>query len=129
MNILNPLHAWPKKASYELRLGKYAHRGFAVLIPGLVRKRIANDVIRCNDLCQLKGLARLVKVCFEMEASIDSSYPRLPDNIEKLRGHIREIESGDERLINGHIDYGDEEVHKGVGQVWVPSVYADDTFE
>ena len=34
-NILNPLHAWPSKASYEFRLVKYALRGYSISVPGL----------------------------------------------------------------------------------------------
>lgn len=65
-NILNPLHAWPNKPSYELRLAKYAHRGFSVVIPGLDDslvdlKRIVHDDV---DYDALKGLARFLKFCF-----------------------------------------------------------------
>ena len=35
VNVLNPLHAWPNKPAYEVRLGKYAYRGFSVTVPGL----------------------------------------------------------------------------------------------
>ena len=28
--VLNPLHAWPNEPTYELRLAKYAARGFVV---------------------------------------------------------------------------------------------------
>ena len=33
--VCNPLHSWPNQPTYELRLAKYAARGFAVAVPGL----------------------------------------------------------------------------------------------
>lgn len=35
VNVLNPLHAWPRKASYEFRLTKYALRGYGIAVPAL----------------------------------------------------------------------------------------------
>ena len=34
-NVVNAIHAWPRSPAYEMRLTKYACRGFAVLCPGL----------------------------------------------------------------------------------------------
>jgi len=62
INTLNPLHAYPQKASYELRLAKYAHRGFAVALPGFDKKRLDDDTISNLPFEDLKGLARLLKV-------------------------------------------------------------------
>ena len=54
-NILNPLHAWPNKPSYELRLAKYGQRGVAIYAPGLDKKRLDLDTILTSELSTLKG--------------------------------------------------------------------------
>jgi len=71
-NILNPIHATPTAASYELRLAKYAKRGYAVLIPGLDKSRVDFTRILPADLGSLKGLARLLKVSQELESQATS---------------------------------------------------------
>lgn len=68
MNVLNPIHAWPAKASYDLRLAKYAHRGFSVLIPGFDESRFDFKRILTANISSLKGLARLLKICHEVES-------------------------------------------------------------
>ena len=68
--ILNPLHAWPRQPSYELRLAKYAARGFPVAVPGLLRERGVDGskkpldwkVITRSRLIKLRGAARLVHI-------------------------------------------------------------------
>lgn len=72
VSILDPIHAWPNKSSYELRLAKYTYRGFPVLVPGLNKKRINCERIRRSPLGERKGLARLLKVSFETEADNDA---------------------------------------------------------
>jgi hypothetical protein len=67
MNILNPLHSWPNKPSYEERLVKCASRGFPVVIPGLDESCIDGCRIRRLELAELKGLARLLKLSFKAE--------------------------------------------------------------
>lgn len=61
-NILNPLHAWPNRASYEFRLAKYASRGFAVSVVGIDRRRVDYSSIQKSRLAGLKGLARFIKI-------------------------------------------------------------------
>ena len=46
VNVLNPLHAWPNRATYEFRLCKYASRGWPVAVPALDVRRI--DVLAVN---------------------------------------------------------------------------------
>lgn len=70
VNLLNPLHAWPNKPAYEMRLAKYAHRGFSVAVPGLDKERIDYEVINRTAIDKLRGLARLLKVIFTMEAPV-----------------------------------------------------------
>jgi hypothetical protein len=67
VNILNPLHSWPNKPSYEERLVKYASRGFPVVIPGLDESCIDDCRIRQVELATLKGLARLLKLSLRAE--------------------------------------------------------------
>ena len=74
MNVLNPVHAWPNRASYELRLAKYAYRGFPVLVPGVDRGLIDGEHLH-GELESLKGLARLLKVSQEMESAASTLRP------------------------------------------------------
>ena len=60
-NVLNPLHAWPNAPTYELRLAKYAARGFTVVVPGLDRARVDWPRVR-GGLSKLAGLARLLAI-------------------------------------------------------------------
>ena len=76
VNVLNPLHAWPRKASYELRLGKYASRGFPVYAPGIDKSQVDYDLINKTSLKDLKGLGRFLKVVFELEPSIPTYFYR-----------------------------------------------------
>ena len=99
INVVNPIHAWPSKASYELRLAKYAKRGFSVLIPGLDMSRVDHGRILPAEMGKLKGLARLLKVSQEMESaaatltpdscyrppSTYSSYPRKVNLVPALK--------------------------------------------
>ena len=43
-NIANPLHSWPNRATYELRLVKYACRGFAVALPGIQESQFKRSI-------------------------------------------------------------------------------------
>jgi len=74
MNVLNPVHSWPNKASYELRLAKYAYRGFPVLVPGVDKGLVDYERLH-GELESLKGLARLLKVSQEMESAASTLHP------------------------------------------------------
>ena len=63
--ILNPLHAWPRQPSYELRLAKYAARGFKVAATGLLTPPRAFAELQWRKmtrlrLINLRGAARLM---------------------------------------------------------------------
>lgn len=66
-NILNPLHSWPSKASYEYRLVKYALRGYSISVPGLETVSLDTVTIVNTPLSQLKGFARLVRLVLAYE--------------------------------------------------------------
>jgi hypothetical protein len=124
VNILNPLHAWPNKPSYELRLAKYAYRGFPVLVPGLDKKRIDYDRIRQTDLCELKGLARLLKIAFEMDGSLDEradDFPQEPREVQKLKSHVKREYDETELLTRGLTSGYMEDVDS----ILIPSVYGE----
>ena len=127
VNILNPIHAWPNKSSYELRLAKYAHRGFPVVVPGLNRKRINYEQIRRTPLGDLKGLARLLKVSFETEAdngadtNLRVPYHE-PEYIPRLRAETIRCFSETEMLTRGLLG-GYDDVDDGV---IIPTVYGAD---
>ena len=75
MNVVNPIHATPSRATYELRLAKYAKRGYSVLVPGLDQGRVDFIRILPAELSSLKGLARLLKVNQEIASSAQTLLP------------------------------------------------------
>lgn len=84
-NILNPLHSWPNKSSYECRLGKYAYRGYSVLVPGFSRKHVDHERIQRTEDSKLRGLSRLLVVTSEMETQREhGDHPRAPDRIPRI---------------------------------------------
>lgn len=132
VNVLNPLHAWPNKASYEYRLAKYAFRGFAVLVPGLDSNKIDLERIVVSDIKDLHGLSRFLKVSLEMDSAtpyktleyaeegdegavqdnadpdyfwIHHSRPRTPRDIPSLRSQELLTVTEDMRLIE-HLNTG-----------------------
>ena len=73
-NILNPLHAWPVRAAYEFRLAKYASRGYSIAVPGLDYGKLDHVRIRNDELRNLSGLARLLRICHHIDfGSISNS--------------------------------------------------------
>ena len=61
-NVLNPLHSWPCKASYEFRLVKYALRGYSIAVPGFESVDVDLAKIIGVPLSKLKGFARLLRM-------------------------------------------------------------------
>jgi len=118
-NVLNPLHAWPNRPSYELRLGKYGARGFAIAVPGLDEKRIDNERIRQQTLDKLKGLARLLKVSFTMEKDATKTVPETPLCNGDLKVHaVADMGDCDILIAGRAYDHGTE-------GVIVPRVYCN----
>jgi hypothetical protein len=70
VNVVNALHAWPNRASYEFRLVKYASRGFGICVPGLDRLHVDSDKIRRTPLEELKGMGRLLHIAHQTEFSL-----------------------------------------------------------
>lgn len=135
LNVLNPLHAWPKKASYELRLGKYAARGFAVYVPGLPKNRIGySDQIQKSKLKDLKGIARFIKTDIEMNTacpvySYDVSHAPsftmekrtpAPKNIKSLRDSVVDDLTPSELVVDCLYDFYDDE---NLDDILVPAIY------
>ena len=122
-NVLNPLHAWPNRASYELRLCKYAKRGFAVFVPGLEKKRINYEMIRNSSLRDVKGLARLLKITHDYESAPSFGLYNIGfSDIPSVRSLQREDKTPEERLIACESGYGDD---TDVGQLLIPSCYGE----
>ena len=72
--MCNPLHSWPNEPTYELRLAKYASRGFAVAVPGLNLERV--DLLRATTeaaLPKLRGVARLLLLHAELQMRLKHS--------------------------------------------------------
>lgn len=122
-NVLNPLHAWPNRPSYELRLAKYGARGFAVAVPGLDNKRIDSERIRLQTLDKLKGLARLLKVSFTMEKDAAKKVPDAPLHNADLKQHAVEEMDDCDLLVSGR----DDNYDGGIEGVIVPRVYGRGT--
>ena len=59
-NVVNAIHAWPRSPAYEMRLTKYACRGFAVLCPGLDPGCVDHARVRNESFSALAGVARSV---------------------------------------------------------------------
>jgi len=59
-NVVNAIHAWPRSPAYEMRLTKYACRGFAVLCPGLDPGCTDHARVRGESFGSLAGVARSV---------------------------------------------------------------------
>ncbi|CAB9503687.1 POZ domain-containing protein KCTD7 [Seminavis robusta] len=112
-NIINPLHAWPNKPSYELRLAKYMARGFAIVVPALDQNQVTviiYDAIVKSSLPDLKGLARLLKIVFELDLARESSRDEFELNSItdlggrgnfRLRHHFVADLSDCEKLVHG----------------------------
>ena len=62
VTICNPLHAWPVQPSYELRLAKYAARGFHTAVPGIDLSGLDWNSTARHKLTDLRGAARLLHV-------------------------------------------------------------------
>ena len=72
--VCNPLHSWPNQPTYELRLAKYASRGFAVAVPGLNLEGV--NVLRATTeaaLPKLRGVARLLLLHAELQTRLKQS--------------------------------------------------------
>jgi hypothetical protein len=121
VNVLNPLHAWPNRPSYELRLSKYAYRGFPVAVPGLDEVRIDWKRIRATRLQDLKGLARFLKIAPEMETAPDRetiSFPQHPSCLQGLRRHVlRDVSTWIKVSRGGGFAYDE------IGEAILPSVF------
>lgn len=130
--------AWPKRASYEFRLAKYAFRGFATFVPGIDQSRIDFNRIRRSPLSEHKGLARFLKIASEMEGAPshscsewDQAYvranhilrPPTPREIAVLREDEIGVHSEDERLID-LLDF-DYDEDGGNREVLIPTAYND----
>lgn len=117
-NIVNPVHSWPNRASYEMRLAKYATRSFDVAVPGLDWSQVDVPRLLSSTTKQLKGLGRLLKIGMEMKRiPLDCD----PHRIESLKSDTRECLDPAEALLSGVNGFYDESPES----VFVPSAYCD----
>ena len=70
VNVLNPLHAWPSKASYEFRLVKYAARGYPIAVPGWQHLDVDWRKVHQIQFTEARGLARLLRIVAALESGI-----------------------------------------------------------
>jgi len=122
-NVLNPLHAWPNRASYELRLTKYSIRGFAVAIPGLDRSRVDKERLNSSAMEKLIGLARLFKAELELYRDVvaarDVDDPIRADGLkEEAKLCLNPLTF----LIQGYAGWDSNRPANAI----IPSVYAED---
>ena len=121
MNILNPLHAWPNTSSYELRLAKYARRGFSVWVPGLKHNLIDSDKVHCEAVSKLKGMARFLKISGDIKGWLNEfRFRYYPECVPTLRSEERSCLTDDEKLVLG-LDDGYDTIDSSV---LVPSFYS-----
>ena len=83
--VCNLLHSWPNQPTYELRLAKYASRGFAVAVPGLNLEGV--NVLRATTeaaLPKLRGVARLLLLHAKLQTRLKQS-AQLGRSVSTLR--------------------------------------------
>jgi len=147
VNVLNSSHAWPRKASYELRLAKYAHRGYAVYVPGINNQTMKNhgnrsaptrslygERIQKSKLKDLTGISRFLKIVMEMNSAPSVNYwswqpagqsqyksrPARPRDIKSLRPDVlTDTMTPGKRLVDGLTNTYDDEIEA----VLIPNVY------
>ena len=73
-NVVNAIHAWPRSPAYEMRLTKYACRGFAVLCPGLDPASVDERRVRGSPFDALSGVARLLRVATLVELAQPTTF-------------------------------------------------------
>jgi len=71
-NLVNPIHAWPNQPTYELRLAKYAARGFAVAVPSLQPRQVDLYRAAAAPLPELSGLMRLIHIDLELAIRVNT---------------------------------------------------------
>ena len=139
VNVLNSIHSWPKKASYELRLAKYAHRGFTVYVPGMAKDRpnLYNDRMMNSKLHELFGVSRFLKIVIEMDPAqglelrnthaFFKNYrgrkavrPRSPREIPNLRPIFLKETMDDSQLLIEGLTGSYDEINR---DVLVPNIY------
>ena len=107
-NIVNALHAWPNSPAYELRLTKYATRGYTVVVPGLDMRAVDHGRIRGAEFRHLKGVARLLRIA----SFIENARPKTFREAKKLL--VQHFFKGDALKYNSFGFYHEYE--------WGPSV-------
>ncbi|KMZ60767.1 hypothetical protein ZOSMA_5726G00010, partial [Zostera marina] len=97
--ILNPIHSRPNTPSYELRLAKYAQRGFNIGVPGFDAKRVDMAMLLGTKVSKMRGLGRLVCLAVgRMQMGDVSEHPLgvafgvlLPDASGEDRENVQEM--------------------------------------
>eukprot|EP00977_Amphora_coffeiformis_P002906 scaffold561_cov162-Amphora_coffeaeformis.AAC.7 len=121
VNILNPIHVWPNRPSYEIRLAKYANRGYAVAVPALDMRRVDDQRIRTTSLHNTHGLSRLIKIVYAVESDCLAKDPCDPIRNPGLKENAKTVMSECEQLINGY--YQDDDVEGPIQGIIVPKIY------
>ena len=138
VNVLNSIHSWPRKASYELRLAKYSHRGYAVYLPGVStnQSNLYNEHLQKSRLNRLCGLSRFIKIVMELNTAPLFRYsiydhrgdggwrsatkPRSPRDVPSLQSdYLNDTMNPGEILIEGLTGTYDEDIEN----VLIPVVY------
>ena len=111
-NTVNSLHSWPRSAAYEIRLTKYACRGFAVFCPGLDVANVDHALVRAGQFSALSGVARLLHLANLLETSRPASFDDAKATLIKVGINVKYNLSG---LYDTpvHTLPGDEPTNKG----------------
>jgi hypothetical protein len=109
LNVLNPLHASPRNC-YEIRLAKYATRGYAVQVAGIYESRIDRDNIQANAIETQNGLAGFLKIAYAMEKGSFSAPDKETLYHSDLRGEaVYGMSPYCETFIRGRESYADND--------------------
>ena len=93
-NTINSLHSWPRSAAYEIRLTKYACRGFAVLCPGLDVANVDHALVRAGQFSALSGVARLLHLANLLETSRPATFDDAKATLIKVGINVKYNLSG-----------------------------------
>jgi hypothetical protein len=99
-NVLNPLHSWPCKASYEFRLVKYALRGYSIAVPAFESVDVDLAKIIGVPLSKLKGFARLLRMVMAFDDACKQGGDMVPPKVFRTI-HITYTRHGRDEYAKG----------------------------
>ena len=87
--MVNALHGWPRSPAYEVRLAKYATRGFSVHCPGLGPAQVDHGRVHEASFETLDGVARLLWLANLLEATRPSRFRASKPHMAKVGINVK----------------------------------------